>query len=187
MIHEELRKQTAAAHQQLEKLVVVRLKNIRNNEDYADLLKIFYAYFSRLEKAIMPYISTEVLPDYTERRHAISLADDIASLGTELTGLPELSVPTIDNTVKALGALYVMEGSVMGGTIIIQMLAKNGLRKGISFFGGYGSETGAKWASFTSVLDRYIHEDSAQEAIEAANQTFSNFTDVFLQSCNSPA
>jgi len=136
MIQEELRKQTAAAHQQLEKLVVARLKNIRNNEDYADLLKIFYAYFSRLEKAISPYRSTEVLPDYTERRHAISLANDIVSLGAELTGLPELSVPTIDNTVKALGALYVMEGSVMGGIIIIQMLARNGVQKGISFFGG---------------------------------------------------
>jgi heme oxygenase len=181
MIHEELRKHTTVAHQQLEKLVVSQLKTIRNKEDYASLLKIFYAYFNCLEQAIRPYISDEVLPDYAERRHAISLANDIKGLGEILTGLPEVTVPPIDNTVKALGALYVMEGSIMGGTIIIQMLARCGVTDGISFFRGYGSETGAKWASFVSVLDRYINEDSEQEAIEAANQTFSNFTNVFLQ------
>jgi heme oxygenase len=186
MIQEELRKQTTAAHQQLEKLVISRLKTIRSNEDYANLLKIFYAYFNRLEEAIRPYISAEVLPDYADRRHAVSLADDVICLGAAPTELPEVTVPSIDNTVKALGALYVMEGSVMGGSIIIQMLARHGVTEGVSFFGGYGSETGAKWASFASVLDRYIHKDSGQEAIETANQTFSNFANVFLQSCNSP-
>jgi heme oxygenase len=186
MIQEELRKQTTSAHQQLEKLVVARLKSIRSNQDYANLLKIFYAYFNRLEEAIKPYISAEVLPDYADRRHAVSLANDIVSLGSSLTKLPKVSVPVIDSPIKALGALYVMEGSIMGGTIIIQMLAKHGLTEGVSFFRGYGSETGGKWASFASVLDRYIHRDFGQEAIESANQTFSNFANVFLQTSNAP-
>jgi heme oxygenase len=186
MIQEELRKQTTAAHQQLEKLVVARLKSIRSNQDYANLLKIFYAYFNRLEEAIKPFISAEVLPDYADRRHAVSLANDITSIGSSLTRLPKVSVPIIDNQIKALGALYVMEGSVMGGTIIIQMLAKYGLTEGISFFRGYGSETGAKWASFAAVLDRYIHKEFGQEAIESANQTFSNFANIFLQTSNLP-
>lgn len=179
MIQEELRKQTAAAHQQLEKLVVSRLKNIRSNEDYADLLKIFYAYFNRLEEAIRPYISNEVLPDYAERRHAISLADDIVCLGGQLIDLPEVSVPSIDNTVKALGALYVMEGSVMGGPIITQILAKYGITKGTSFFSGYGAETGKKWDAFINALNTNLSEEYYLDAINAAIETFLRFADAF--------
>lgn len=186
MIHEVLRKQTEAAHQQVEKLVIAKLKNIHSNEDYVNLLKIFFAYFIRLEVAVRPFISSEVLPDYAERRHAASLADDIISLGYMPNGLPDVIVPSIDNTVKALGALYVMEGSVMGGRIIIQMLEKRGITEGISFFTGYGSETETRWSSFVAVLDRYIKQEYEQEAIEAANQTFSNLAGVFLQCSNLP-
>src|SRR5690606_17955246 len=114
MIQEELRKQTALQHQQLEKLVVARLKSIRSNAEYADLLKIFYSYFKKLEDAIAPYITREILPDYPERRHAVSLAEDIVDLGGDLNELPEVHVPNIDSTAKAMGALYIMEGSVMG-------------------------------------------------------------------------
>jgi len=179
MIQEELKKQTTVAHQQLEKLVVSRLKNIRSNEDYVKLLRIFYAYFSQLEEVIRPYISAEILPDYAERRHAISLADDIACFGASLTGLLEVPVPSIDNPVKALGALYVMEGSVMGGPIIVQILAKYGITKGTSFFSGYGPETGKKWTAFIDALNANLSEELYPDVINAAIETFSRFADTF--------
>ncbi|MFH6959139.1 biliverdin-producing heme oxygenase [Flavobacterium aquidurense] len=181
MIQEELRKQTEASHHQLEKLVIAKLKKIYSDEDYVNLLKIFFAYFIRLEVAVKPYISSEILPDYAERRHAASLADDIISLGFMPSALPDVIVPSIDNTVKALGALYVMEGSIMGGRIIIQMLDKRGITQGISFFAGYGSDTETRWSSFVEVLDHYIKAENMQEAIQAAKQTISNLADVFLQ------
>lgn len=186
MIQEELRKQTQAAHHQVEKLVIAKLKNINSHEDYVNLLKIFFAYFIRLEVALRPFISSEVLPDYAERRHAASLADDIVSLGYMPNRLPDVIVPSIDNTVKALGALYVMEGSVMGGRTIIQMIEKRGIKQGISFFAGYGSATETRWSSFVAVLDRHIKLENEQEAIETANQTFSHLASVLLQCSNLP-
>lgn len=179
MIHEELRRQTASPHQQLEKLVVARLKSIRSNAEYADLLKIFYSYFKNLEEVLAPYITIDVLPDYPERRHAESLAEDIIGLGGDLNELPEVHVPTIDSTAKALGALYVMEGSVMGGAVIVQMLAKYGITEGVLFFSGYGSETGQKWNAFIDALRANISEEHAAEAIYAARETFARFADAF--------
>ncbi|WP_333886142.1 biliverdin-producing heme oxygenase [Sphingobacterium siyangense] len=179
MIKEELRNQTASPHQQLEKLVVARLKSIRSNAEYADLLKIFYSYFKNLEEAIAPYITANILADYPERRHAVSLAEDIVDLGGDLNELPEVHVPNIDSTAKALGALYVMEGSVMGGMVIVQMLAKYGIIEGVSFFSGYGSETSQKWNVFIDVLRANISEEHAADAIYAARETFARFADAF--------
>ncbi|WP_233789218.1 biliverdin-producing heme oxygenase [Sphingobacterium sp. HMA12] len=179
MIQEELRNQTASPHQQLEKLVVARLKPIRSNAEYADLLKIFYSYFKNLEEAIAPYITKNILADYPERRHAVSLAEDIVELGGDLNDLTEVPVPFIDSTAKALGALYVMEGSVMGGMVIVRMLAKYGITEGVSFFSGYGSETGQKWNAFIDALGANISEEHAADAIYAARDTFARFADAF--------
>lgn len=179
MIQEELRTQTALPHLQLEKLVVSRLKLVRSNAEYADLLNIFYSYFKNLEQAIAPYITTNILPDYPERRHAVSLAEDLVALGGDLNQLTEVHVPFIDSTAKALGALYVMEGSVMGGMVIVQMLAKHGITEGISFFCGYGSATGQKWNVFIEALRVNISEEHAADAIYAARETFARFADAF--------
>jgi heme oxygenase len=70
MLSSNIKEATKEAHLQLERIVVQKLKAIRSNADYADLLRYFYAYFSSLEKAILPYITTELLPDYKDRRNS---------------------------------------------------------------------------------------------------------------------
>lgn len=179
MIHEALREQTTVAHQQLEKIVITRLKNIRSDADYAAFLKVFYAYFLRLEETIKPFITAAILPDYAERRHADSIAADIKSCGGSLNDLIEVSVPVIDSTVKALAALYVMEGSVMGGSIIVKILANHGITTGTSFFEGYGPDTRSKWSFFVEKLSLHIPEEHYPEAINTATATFSKFADAF--------
>ncbi len=81
MLSTNIKEATKAAHQNLEKKVVLKLKSIRSDEDYADFLKHFYAYFNHVEKAIKPYITTGLLPDYAERRNSSYLKRDIEALG----------------------------------------------------------------------------------------------------------
>jgi heme oxygenase len=180
MLSTNIKEATKEAHQQLEKKVVQKLKSIRSNSDYADLLKHFYAYFNAVEQAIKPYITTSVLPDYAERRHSGYLKADIEELGSDTSELPVVTVPQISSIPEALGALYVMEGSIMGGGIIVQMLAKYGVTKGVSFFSGYGEATGQMWGKFIAVLNAQAESEKQQVlAIKAANETFSNFGEVF--------
>jgi heme oxygenase (biliverdin-IX-beta and delta-forming) len=179
MLSQHIKEATKEAHQQLEVIVVKKLKAIRSNADYSDLLKHFYAYFSQVEKAIAPFITTAVLPDHASRRNSAYLKQDIEALGSSVTELPVALSPEIRNTAAALGALYVMEGSIMGGRIIVQMLEKHGITEGVSFFSGYGAETGKMWQAFTEVLNK-VDTEEERDAIEAANGVFQNFGKVFV-------
>lgn len=177
-----IKEATKDAHIALEKQVVQRLKNIRSNADYAALLKYFYAYFNHVERVIAPFITESLLPDYKDRRNSGYIKNDILALGSALEDLPATTVPAIDTAVKALGALYVMEGSIMGGSIIVKMLEKGGITDGVSFFSGYGEATGPMWGKFVAVMNREATTEVQQAAmIRTANETFEHFSKVFEQ------
>jgi heme oxygenase (biliverdin-IX-beta and delta-forming) len=180
MLSTNIKEATKEAHQQLEKKVILKLKSIRSNADYADLLKHFYVYFNAVEQTVAPYITNELLPDHAERRNSAYLKADIKQLGGDLDDLPAVQTPQIGNVASALGALYVIEGSIMGGSIIVQMLAKYGITEGVSFFSGYGEATGQMWGKFIGVMNTHVQtEEEEEQAITAANETFSRFSDVF--------
>ncbi|MBE9598159.1 biliverdin-producing heme oxygenase [Pedobacter sp. MC2016-24] len=180
MLSNSIKEATREAHLNLEKKVVQKMKAIRSDADYADFLKHFYTYFNQVEQAIAPYITAELLPDHAERRNSQYLKQDIQELGGDVNDLPAAQAPEINNTLQALGALYVMEGSIMGGPIIVKMLEKFGITKGVSFFSGYGEATGQMWAKFVAILNTQAHSlEEEALAIEAANATFSNFGEVF--------
>jgi heme oxygenase len=180
MLSENIREATKPAHLNLEKIVVQQLKQIKTTEDYSAFLTKFYNYFSQVEEAIKPYITDQLLPDHAERRNSSYIKRDIEALGASVGEVPVAEVPAISNAVSALGALYVMEGSIMGGRIIIQMLEKLGVTEGISFFSGYGQETGQKWGIFTKVINEAAATELEEEqAIDTANKTFQLFEKVF--------
>lgn len=180
MLSTKIKEATKGPHQEVEKKVVLKIKSIRSEADYADLLKHFYAYFNAVEQAIAPYITSAVLSDLSERRNASYIKADIEALGATVEELPAAVAPDISNVVQALGALYVLEGSIMGGPYIVQMLQKGGLTKGFSFFSGYGADSGQKWAAFTQVLNAIAEtEEESEQALNSAHETFARFGDVF--------
>ncbi|GAA4779114.1 biliverdin-producing heme oxygenase [Olivibacter ginsenosidimutans] len=180
MLSTKIKEATKTAHQQLEVIVVKKLKAINNKRAYADFLKHFYAYFHAVEQQIAPFITTAILSDIKDRRNASYLKQDIEALGETATALPYAEAPMITNVQQALGALYVLEGSIMGGSIIVKMLEKQGIIEGISFFSGYGPATGEKWTTFIGVLNTYSTQpEQEKQAIQAANATFTNFEKVF--------
>lgn len=182
MISQEIKAATKEAHQKLEKTVVLRLKDIRSETDYAEVLKCFYTYFNAVERAIAPYITTSVLPDYAQRRNSSYIKKDIEDLGSSVADLLVPKVPHIKNTVTALGALYVLEGSIMGGPYIVEMLKKYGMDKGFGFFSGYGDDTGRMWGAFTGVINEAaVTEEEQADIIRTADETFSMFGEVFQQ------
>jgi len=182
MISTTIKEATKDEHQMLEVEVIKRLKAIRSDADYAALLQYFYNYFSSIEKVITPFITNEVLADYEQRRNSRYIKDDIQNLGEALNENHSVALPVITSPLQAMAALYVMEGSIMGGKIIVQMLAKNGITKGTSFFEGYGAETGNMWSTFTAALNnQYQQEGDEKIASDTANQTFACFRALFQQ------
>jgi heme oxygenase len=173
-----LKHQTEAAHQDLEALMMPWLQGIATRADYALLLKGFYGYFAPLEDAIAPFITTDVLPDGAHRRKASSLLSDLSQMEVAVDELTLATrLPQIQSLPQALGALYVMEGSTLGGRGITKMLQKKeGLHlqlNNLQFFNGYGDGTGPMWTAFVNVLNSFCGTDAeVAQMVASANQSF---------------
>ena len=116
----------------------------------------FYGFFYSLENKISKYsIEEGVLPDFAERRKAKLLSNDIATIGHQVSMNLLPPIPEIRNLDYAIGCLYVVEGSTLGGGFIFKLLNENlqlTVFKGASYFYGYGKETGNKWKVFIENL-----------------------------------
>ena len=180
MFTDKIKEATLIQHQQVEKTLVSKMKAIRSMEGYVDLLKIFYGYFGGLEQKINSYINTSNLQDHHQRRKTDAMADDIKALGGILpVKADDNSLPAINNALKAFGALYVIEGSTLGGSIISKMMQQHLQfegQKGLSFFNGYGEQTHQMWAGFKAALNAAVTTaDDETVVLQAANDTFGHF------------
>lgn len=177
-----LKEETKVAHQELEKLVVGNLKAIRSDKDYVQLLRKFYSFFFAIEGVAESIIIESEIIDISMRRDSGFIARDIAILGGELNRLPLTELPEIGTLAEAMGAMYVMEGSVLGGPYIVQMLSKLGVNHGVSFFSGYGDQTPIHWSKFIAALNTLTDPIAQEQAIKAAKETFFNFGKLFSSS-----
>jgi heme oxygenase len=86
--------------------------------------------------------------DWPDRRRARLFAGDLHGLGGAPGPRPEL--PEVADTDAALGRLYVLEGSTLGGAFIDRHLAGLPALSDVRLraFSPYGAATGAMWAAF---------------------------------------
>lgn len=185
MILQEIKAGTAQNHMQLEQtslLLPISRKNI-TQEEYISILKKFYGYFYPLEKMLdtFPQLQT-YLPDYPARRKADLICQDLLNIAPASAAQPLAlcsNLPAVTNTSQAFGCLYVMEGSTLGGQMIartIKEVLNIDSNSGVSFFNGYGKETGSKWKLFQQALVSFSNDFSTNHVIiAAANETFSKF------------
>lgn len=185
MILEEIKKQTSENHHRLEQTNLLHpiATPSLTAEHYHKILRVFYGYFSPLEKEINKMeLIRQYLPDVATRRKASMLKADLLNLNAikpadTLALCQEL--PEIRTSSQAFGCLYVLEGSTLGGRMIAKSLRKNLSLDhvyGASFFNGYGQETGSKWKTFQQALLNYsLNFSEDREVIKSANDTFHKF------------
>jgi len=185
-LSEKLKEQTKSNHQLLEKKLLKKLKLIRSLDEYAALLTHFYSYFGALEILIDERLDINQLPDYSSRRKTASILNDLKSLNLIFPHLAKSgSLPEICNHFQALGSLYVIEGSTLGGQIINKMLNEQvtGIDPSkLSFFSGYGEHTYKMWNIFKQAIDVITDQEEQKIVIESANNTFFQFSNWF--DCN---
>ncbi len=185
MLSERIKTATKDGHQELEKQVVYRIKAIENNKDYVELLKYFFAYFETLEQQIASFMPDALQDYFSVRRSAKDIAKDIEVLGSSVADLPQAFLPAIENKNQAIGALYVLEGSIMGGPFIVKMLEKVGIESGFNFFQGYGDQSAEKWLEFTKIINQEVNQEAdIEEAIASAKNTFEQFANTFTNTIN---
>ena len=110
------------------------------------------------------------------------LAGDLEALNFRrpLYAIPKCShVPFLGSAHLRLGALYVGEGSALGGRELargLDRLLGTDVKKGRQFFIGRGAGTGAAWKSYLEQLSAAPLEQSVRsEIIKGAVETFTTF------------
>lgn len=183
MLSEKLKENTKQYHQLLEKKMVVKMKSITTLSEYVQLLSLFYSFFGGLELSIDRYIDTTLLPDYAQRRKSSALANDLLALSASLPLFAlKNNLPEIRDHIQCIGALYVMEGSTLGGKVIAKMMLQQmevTNMPGLSFFNGYGEHTMAMWQIFKQSIDTPLSGTEQDIIIQSANDTFLQFSNWF--------
>lgn len=127
---------------------------------YRRLLAGFYGYLAVAEPRMLAFQEWDKYPyDINSRRKLPALVQDLKHLGGEryVDDLPTCpQVPDTTDFASALGYLYVMEGSTLGGQLISrhfrQILGIEPATGG-AYFHGYGEQTGARWKETVQFLD----------------------------------
>lgn len=188
MISERIKSETAVFHQQVEDSPLMKPISEKSitKDQYISILSVFYGYFSGIEQQLDRIKELQdFLPDYSSRRKSERIADDLRQLGANPISSNNIPLPEIKTVSDAFGALYVMEGSTLGGRFISGVIKDQlgiDVQSGVSFFNGYGPETGSKWNAFKDAMNAYSNSDERSEAvINAANNTFKNFYEWIMK------
>ena len=172
-----LRTGTAAEHADLERsldLLDPGLDRLRLTSVLACMHGFWRAAEAGLDAWAARFPDDARTVSWERRRRADLFAGDLAALGARVPDTGR-DLPAPEGTDEALGRLYVMEGSTLGGALIDRHLAAlpgfSGLR--LRAFSPYGVETGAMWLAFRSVARaRVAAGGDPATMVAAARHTF---------------
>lgn len=164
-----LRRATAPQHAQIEQLL--RLDQPFDLARYTSALQGFEAFLRGWEPRLEAALPDALRPWFRDRRRGALARADLDALGAPANG--EAALPAIDSVSDALGSLYVMEGSALGGQVIAkQARDQHGLSAdhGAAYFSGWGARTAGMWREFQQVLAQQDADGADHAAAGACAQ-----------------
>lgn len=177
MILDALRAGTADLHASLEAALPLGGMEL-TRERYIQVLQGFRGFFAGWETKARGAAAPSLLPLLHERARTASLDHDLETLGVAAPARVATDLPDMATTPPLLGSMYVLEGSRLGGQYLVRSLEERlGLtpQHGLSFFYGFGPNTGSQWKAFCRVMEAEVSEATSAEAVAAARATFSAF------------
>jgi heme oxygenase len=147
-----LRAQTATHHHRLESGLRIQ-DRLSAGETRGPLIAGYRAFYREAGLALKPHLRD--VPDlaFSSRVRSRRFLRE-AGLPRHRTVRVNL-LPAIATKAEALGVLYVLEGSTLGGRMILKTLRNQGLSTDdLHFLDPYGTATGAQWRTFLAVLER---------------------------------
>lgn len=170
-----LKESTMDLHKEIEQYMPVFRPDFDVSK-YQELLGKMYNFYSSFERNLKNSLASEGVSEfYNDRFKTPRIEADLQSLNANPTAQAVSDLPTIDSLPAIAGALYVIEGSSLGGQIISKHLHENLKLQPdqIQFFGGYGPLTGKRWQEFqkwVGALD--FNEEETKVAVASARDTF---------------
>lgn len=175
---EHLRARTHELHQRAEELF--DLPSLRTLDRYRARLSLLLGFHRPLERRLARVDLGAVGLDLGARLRTPLLEQDLRCLGVDPAQVPDCDdLPALPALPEALGCLYVLEGSTLGGQVVSRHVRETMdivPGRGGSFFAGDGRDVGAMWRDFRAALAAGCpSEAEVERAGEVAARTFASF------------
>jgi heme oxygenase len=175
-LRQQLRAGTARAHQELEGALDL-LSRVSDRQAFARVLERFLGFHMVWERTISRHPALRTF--HEPRSRLPHLRRDLAALGR--TNLEQASLPVCGEAAQlaaspaaAVGSIYVLEGSTLGGQVIARALggADWAPPGGLAYFNPYQARTGEMWRAFGSWAEARVAAGERDAAVAGANRTF---------------
>ena len=190
LLLDRLRQETQLLHQQTEQLFYT--ESLRTGTlslpQYIHLLRTHRLFHQSLESAID--YQSEYFQEYVPQARLKTpwLLADLAHLNEPLPLSPPATRILFKDwlAVELLGAIYVSEGSMLGGTVINRLLQQSASIQSVlpvasRFYQGYGADTGKQWRRCGEFITQH-GADHADAVVTAAERAFSQYQQAFVLS-----
>jgi heme oxygenase len=180
-LHDRLRARTQTLHEQAERALNLEAR-LSSIEAYCGLLRTLWQLHAGYEAAFAGQSWSSSPIDFAARRRSDMLLTDLNVLGAaDIPSVP-FDTPVI-GPFDAIGCLYVLEGSTLGGQIILRHAEERlGLTaaNGAGFFHGYGARTGEMWRQLVDAINLTPANAAEEDIVEGgARRVFSQFIQVW--------
>lgn len=172
-----LRRETRLDHASVESSMPLMRPDL-DRDLYLDVLRRLFGIVRVWERTINTHLPARLAPLAEERNRLQFLEEDLRALGVTDLNLPQPTLPHFENLAESLGAMYVMEGSRLGGQFIarhVESVLDLSQGKGSQYFRGFGETTGRRWNEFSAALEREVPEAATADAIRGAKKMFAAF------------
>jgi heme oxygenase (biliverdin-IX-beta and delta-forming) len=172
-----LRQQTEADHKSAEDALPLMHPDL-DTAEYIHCLRKLYGVVAAWEEHA-PLLAPDWLRALIGCRERKAFLDlDLAWFGSAPPP-GRAPLPPLGGLPSLLGAMYVMEGSTLGGQIIarhVEIALPLTHGHGNAFFRGHGSLTGPLWKEFCEMLKIHVPDNQTDEVIASAKAMFATFT-----------
>jgi heme oxygenase len=153
---------------------------------YAAFLRATLAVAAPIEAAVDAHLQPLFDSTLGLRPRAERLRHDLHSIGASIDVGEAPALPPVAGVAAALGAAYVLHGSLLGGRGIAASLEEEiGLsRDSLTYLAPPHLALGASWRAFTAALDAFGHSASPIErdaVVVTAQRTFASFDAAFTR------
>jgi heme oxygenase len=179
-----LRTATGRQHEQVEAALDLLHADL-SRERLVAVLAVLHGFWRAAEAGLDDWAAREPADaaalDWPRRRRAALYAADLDTLGAADAAPRGPDLPRPAGTDEALGRLYVLEGSTLGGTFIDRHLATlpHLVRGGrLRAFTPYGEDTGSMWHTFRRFTRAHVADGGdAGRVVASAGATFRALAD----------
>lgn len=171
-----LRAATASIHTAIEAEADVEAR-LRDPATRPDMVGRFHTLHEAVETALAAWRPAFAADGYSVEQRSPEIKDALAVLHSSAGPLVALKPPQTYG--EAVGWMYVMEGSMLGGRVMRKGMIRDDIAlEGLSFLDPWGDETGSRWQAFMLTMEsacasgRAPQEDILKGARDAFRTAF---------------